>query len=211
METFTSTTAADMGPFTRSSEVGSSLVYSFTLAQSTITCGHQGFQPQLKINILSNTIETYLFNRLQEQNSKAIMCGTLKLNNRSDANQHEALDGLGVDGFTPLPASPAAQTILRNCSNSPFSCPVCSAFSSVSHTAEAMNQGGKNRGPQKRFCLLLRYGWMFPPSSIPLERRKPSIPGQGVFLCSAQTCLWCCAGGLTEYVAQVDSTTHTVH
>lgn len=49
---------------------------------------------------------------------------------------------------TPLPESPAGQTILHNCSSSPFSCPFCLAFSSVSYTAEAIAPDRKSRAPQ---------------------------------------------------------------
>lgn len=86
-----------------------------------------------------STIGADLFNHLQE----------LKVQKDQERNTEISTDATdptptGMKGWTswesdggpPLPASPAGQTTLRNCSSSPFSCPFCSAFPSVSYVAE---------------------------------------------------------------------------
>lgn len=83
------------------------------------------------------------------------------------------------DGDTPLPASPAGQTILHNCSSFPFSCPFCSAFSSVSYTAETIAPARRSRVPQQRLGSLLQYLGTFGSFLFPLEqKKKPSTQAQ---------------------------------
>lgn len=89
-------------------------------------------------------------------------------------------------GDTPLPASPAGQTILHNCSSSPFSCPFCSAFSSVSYTAEAIAPDRRSRAPQQSAGLITsasRNLWLlFVSFGTEKTFNTSSMPCEGFFL-----------------------------
>lgn len=108
------------------------------------------------------------------------------------------------DGDTPLPASPAGQTILHNCSSSPFSCPFCLAFSSVSYTAETIAPDRRSRVPQQTVGLITSVSWDLWLLFVSFGTLKPfntsSMTREGFFLSLRTDRQWC--GRLVlQYVA----------